>query len=212
MEICLVDAQDPPEWTQPSWHEQREWVPQYGTAVHTPRIRLAAEMVQDAVHRYGVRSVVELGAHDGGMCKAMGTLPWQVIPAPRPTYHGYEITDAALSHAVADGIDVRKADILRDELDLGEHTPPNLVVLTEVLEHLAQPHELLRRLQPRVDYLLASVPIDETRDKHYEYHAWAWDRAGFSALLAACGYVVLGRRYLHQPIGTQVALCRGGAP
>lgn len=63
-----------------------------------------------------------------------------------------------------------------------------LATMTEVLEHLEDPHGFLRRLP--CERLIASVPVNETPAEHCEEHVWAWDRAGFAAMLRGAGFEV----------------------
>jgi hypothetical protein len=64
----------------------------------------------------------------------------------------------------------------------------DLATMTEVLEHLDDPHGFLEGLP--CERLIASVPVNETPDAHCEEHVWAWDRAGFAAMLRDAGFEV----------------------
>jgi hypothetical protein len=59
-----------------------------------------------------------------------------------------------------------------------------------MLEHLLDPHTLLRAIPPG-SILIASSPYTETGDQHYEFHAWAWDMVGYRALMTGCGWTPL---------------------
>jgi hypothetical protein len=57
-----------------------------------------------------------------------------------------------------------------------------LTVLTEVLEHLADPHGTLQWVAANTHWVVASSPHDETPEHHGPEHAWAWDMEGYAAM------------------------------
>jgi hypothetical protein len=66
----------------------------------------------------------------------------------------------------------------------------DVYVMTEVLEHLADPHRMVRRVHNRWAHLIASSPWTETYDSHDECHAWAWDKEGYAKMIADAGFTV----------------------
>lgn len=64
-----------------------------------------------------------------------------------------------------------------------------VAVLSEVLEHMVDPHGFLKRLDTK--YLVASVPNGETPEQHYPYHLWGWDMEGFQKVLEDAGYEIM---------------------
>ena len=123
----------------------------------------------------GVATVTELGCGDGALLARMPS--WL-------TGWGYELGAGDVKMARSRGLDVRQADILADDLEYGD-----LLIVSEVLEHLADPHKFLLSLPDRL--LIASSPSGETGDWHNPVHAWAWDTDGFRALLGDAGWRVL---------------------
>jgi trans-aconitate methyltransferase len=126
-----------------------------------------------------VRSVTDLGCGDGALLALLAT----VMPAGLPMW-GYEINAGDVAYARGRGLDVRQASILDPGLEYGD-----LLIATEVLEHLADPEAFLRGLPGKL--LIVSSPSAETGDWHNPIHAWAWDMAGYSALLQRSGWTVL---------------------
>jgi len=77
-----------------------------------------------------------------------------------------------------------------DILDSFEKFPRvNVVVLTEILEHLPDPDLIVREARAKGDFLLASSPVIEAneRDDNPE-HLWGFDEEGYAELLSANGW------------------------
>jgi hypothetical protein len=123
----------------------------------------------------GITAVTELGCGDGSL---LALLP------PHLQRWGYEIGAGDVRVARERGLDVRQADILAGGLEYG-----GLLVVSEVLEHLAGPQAFLEALPPRL--LIASSPSAETGAWHNPVHAWAWDAGGYADLLGRSGWRVL---------------------
>jgi hypothetical protein len=64
-----------------------------------------------------------------------------------------------------------------------------MVTLSEVVEHLADPHQFLSTLPG--DTLVVSSPSAETDEWHYADHAWAWDLDGYRDLVSNAGWHVV---------------------
>lgn len=141
-----------------------------------PRIHMTADMIRGA--RQPSEAVCELGCNAGHLLELIGPPCW-----------GYDIGNGPLAVARAAGRDARRADITTADLALAE-----IVVLSEVLEHLDDPHGMLARLnRDPVRVVIASSPYLETGDRAYEQHCFAWDLDGYSALLEGAGFTVTQR-------------------
>lgn len=159
---------------------------------HRPRLLAAANYVHLATEN-SPRTVVDLGCGDGGLLSLVQALPgvtkawgydWQ--PSNEDGWNQRGV--------IAETVDVFGVD--RDRIDLGFGS---VVVTTEVLEHLADPHGAVKWLghDDRVSYLVASSPWAESPMMHDECHAWAWDLAGYADLLRQGGFTVTR----HEPVG-----------
>jgi hypothetical protein len=63
------------------------------------------------------------------------------------------------------------------------------IVLTEILEHLADPDALLRLARTKTDWLVASSPIvPEGIEDHTDQHLWSFDMAGYREMLEEAGW------------------------
>jgi hypothetical protein len=132
---------------------------------------------------------IDFGAGNGGLLEITD------IPDKR----GVDFQPANVADARRRGRPVEHFDfIAADALPYAQ-----VASLTEVLEHLDDPHSLLRRLD--CDWLVASVPNNETPDRHWFGHTWGWDVAGFVTLIADAGFEVAAHVQMHN---TQHVLAR----
>jgi hypothetical protein len=63
----------------------------------------------------------------------------------------------------------------------------DLFILSETLEHLDNPGEVLKQIRNKTKYLLLSTPQDNWDDENEE-HYWAWDKEGVEQLLIDAGF------------------------
>lgn len=65
--------------------------------------------------------------------------------------------------------------------------PVDLFILSETLEHVDNPAEVLKKIRKKTRYLLLSTPQDNWDDENPE-HYWAWDKEGVEELLKETGF------------------------
>lgn len=167
------------EWRLPGEDHictSRPWMDLANQPGFPQRAKMTAELVRLAAALSGAATVTDLGCGDGSL---LAMLPAHL------TAWGYEAGAGDVAHARYRGLDVRQADILLDDLEDGE-----LIVASEVLEHLEDPVAFLKSL-PHDPPLIASSPSAETGDWHNRIHSWAWDLEGYRDLLERGGYHVL---------------------
>jgi hypothetical protein len=190
MEHRLFDPADPPEWLDPEWWRDREHCDHLGspTGAHVARLRAAAAFATRATLMTDYTAapyIVDLGAGDGALLS--------LLPVPlREKSFGYDIIRADVMYATdVRGAKVWARNVAKALNDDGSvlHLGP-VVVLTEVLEHMADPHAFLAKLhaRPEVRYVVASSPFQETPEKHEWNHAWCWDTEGYRAMFDAAGF------------------------
>lgn len=175
------DPTDPPEWLDSRWWIDTPNCNHLDNRVHKARLEVAAAKAVQAAFIMGTHTIVDLGAGDGGLLS--------ILPEPyRSQSYGYEIIADSVRYARdVRNVDVEQRDVLREPID--HH---GVCVATEMLEHLGDPHEFLRRLMDAgVDHLIASSPHSETVEGHHEWnHAWAWDCDGYRAMFEETGWTV----------------------
>lgn len=188
----------------PEWYEGREHAPHREQPPHWDRMDAAADLVTKAVRDFDVCSVVDLGAGDGGLLGTVVKHCEGFLPADR--FHGYDLMEPNVMYGqITRGIDVRLGNFLTEDIEWC-----HLTLITEVLEHLEDPHAAVRMIAEHSDYIVASSPVTETSESHTPEHAWCWDAEGYEALLAQGGYTdVLEIRMVENgDMGFQVWLAR----
>lgn len=165
-----------PDYTTPQWYEGREHAPHLEQEAHRGRLTASAGLVALTAATRGYRTVVDLGAGDGGLLSLLG---------PAMTGWGYDLMPANLDAAKDRGVDVRYGDVLADPIEWGD-----IAVCTEMLEHLVDPHGFVRAVGEHARALVCSSPWQERPGTAYEFHTWAWDFDGYRALVEQGGFVV----------------------
>lgn len=173
-----------PEYTTPQWYADREHAPHLEQPSHRERLMQTAAYVAQAAFGRGLRTVVDLGAGDGGLLSLLGSglHAW-----------GYDLMPANVDAAKDRGVDVRFGDVLTADLFWGQ-----IAVCTEVLEHLVDPHAFVRRIAEHAEVLVCSSPADERPGRAYEFHTFAWDEQGYRALVEQAGFTVTAYRRVNR--------------
>jgi len=187
MEARLFPEGTVPEWTTPEWYAGRETAPHLEQEGHRERLLLSARFIEDALARGG-HNVLDVGAGDGGLLSLVAD------KTPGVAY-GFDLQQTNVDAAVSRGADVRLVDAVAEDDwagDVWESSTSTVLVATEMLEHLVDPHAFVRLMHDSgAKWLVASSPYTETAESHYEFHTWAWDLAGYRALLENNGWTVL---------------------
>ena len=176
-----------PEWTTPVWYAAREAAPHLEQEGHRERLLLTAEFVNS------VRPdlVIDVGCGDGGLLS--------IINLPLDNLVGYDLQQSNVDAALERGIVINLADVVGDQWwtkanrdRILEYSSQTLIVASEMLEHLIDPHAFVRQLHDSgAQWLVATSPYTETAASHYEYHTWAWDLAGYKKMLEDNGWRVV---------------------
>ena len=159
------------------FHRDRARAPHLEQDAHRPRLVRAAQLIREI----DPRGVVDLGCGDGGLLSLLAQAP------PIPAW-GYDFQPSNQDGWAERGVTAELHDVF------GTWTVPRwaeLAVLTEVLEHLADPHAALAWVARHVGYVVASSPWGEGPGAHPEEHAWAWDVPGYAALFAGADLTVI---------------------
>jgi len=171
-----------------TFHEHRERAPHLEQWVHQGRLKLAADMVREAVDHVETRItspcvVIDLGCGDGGLLSLISRLPWV-------SAKGYDFQP---SNKI--GWDERNVVAFAKNFveEFSEIPDADVYVMTEVLEHLTDPHGFVRKIRARGDrvQLVASSPWTEHAGSHDACHAWAWDQEGYKQLMWQAGFKVV---------------------
>lgn len=178
-----------PHVSTPEYHRDRERAPHLEQPWHQPRLHAAAGFVLDFGSRHLERgsteplTVSDLGCGDGGLLSLLRGSPdlgrcW-----------GYDFQPSNQVGWTERGVEAYARDVFGQDWD--DVMIGDVVAMTEVLEHLADPHQVLRLLRDRgAARLVCSSPWNEDPGNHSDCHAWAWDKAGYRDLLETNGWNV----------------------
>lgn len=197
------------------FHEHRDRAPHIDQPTHRPRLDKAVDFVLRARDRIlaadvtrtprptgtgdasRVVDVVDLGCGDGGLLSLLKEWAWSFA-----TY-GYDFQPTNQAGWKERRVEARALNFVEDWWEVQN---ADIYVITEVLEHLRSPHEMVRLIRVRGAHIVASSPWTEHVASHDECHAWAWDPDGYAKLMTDNGFDVI----LHERVGMfQVIL---GAP
>jgi 2-polyprenyl-3-methyl-5-hydroxy-6-metoxy-1,4-benzoquinol methylase len=145
---------------------------------HRDRLNRTLHYAEFAKHGLNCLTFSDLGCGDGGLVEAaarQGLNIWGYDMQPKNIEY-------AQTHRIAD---VRLTNFETDDTVVyGDCS-----ILSEVLEHVSDPHGIVQNLPSRV--IIASSPFGETDEQHYEFHNWAWDYYGYADLIRGGGYKIL---------------------
>jgi hypothetical protein len=165
-----------PYFTTPEFFEAHPWISPVHQLGHAERTAMVANLIRTFVADYDISSLVDLGCGDGSLLGQLKDIPISMW--------GYDAGTQNRQRAIDEGLDVRQADLLTTTLEYGE-----LIVATEVVEHLVDPRKFIAGLPG--DRLVLSSPSAETGDWHYEHHSFAWDMPGYAAMISDCGWCII---------------------
>lgn len=190
---------DVPYVSTAEFHADRPRAPHLEQEFHQGRLYRAAEFVRLITDRQPVkdRMVSDLGCGDGGLLsllKGPGDISawgYDFSPANSAGWAERDVNGTAL--------DVFGADW--DRVSIGR-----VAVMTEVLEHVADPHGVLHRVRERgAKWLVCSSPWNENQNNHCEEHAWAWNLEGYVNMIQNAGWTI----ERHEQVGLfQVVLAK----
>lgn len=187
------------------YHEFRESADHINQNFHRDRLLFSKEMIFDLKNKFDIKNVCDLGCGNGGLLKELDF----------KDYIGFDITPANIQYGknlynlsniflfnFIDEIDIyqNKYDELKFKQNL---LKKDLYIMTETLEHLEDPHGMLKKVSQLCKYAHFSVPSNETIHNSYELHIWVWDTEGFSNMIKQ-NYDILDHKEFS---GTQYINC-----
>ena len=176
---------DVPFVSTAEFHADRERAPHLEQAFHRERMLLAAEFVRMAVRDLGNTgdlTVSDLGCGDGGLLSLVQN------EAGIGEAWGYDFCPANEAGWEERAVQATALDVFGK--DTGIVGIGDIVVMTEVLEHLHKPHWALRWARQEGKRLVCSSPWNERPGAHSAEHAWAWDLEGYAAMIEAAGWTI----------------------
>ena len=172
------------------FHADRERAPHLEQPWHRPRLETAAGFVRGiAAEWLHDATVSDLGCGDGGLLSLLKDCP-DVAAS-----WGYDFSPANAAGWTERGVQALALDVFG--ADRGQVRFGDITVMTEVLEHVADPRRELRTAAEHSRYLVCSSPWNERPGNHSPEHAWAWDLDGYRSMIESCGWNVLQQ----EPVG-----------
>jgi hypothetical protein len=173
----LWEGDEPPFFTTTEFFAAHPWISPAHQIGHAERMQMVHAAFQNLYALDpSIKTLTDLGCGDGSFLDLVSYAPVRSW--------GYDAGVSNVEHARDKGLDVRRADIINDDLLYGD-----VVTATEVVEHLVDPHTFLRHLPGK--YLITTSPSAETDVWHYEHHAWAWDMPGYIKLVEDAGWSII---------------------
>jgi 2-polyprenyl-3-methyl-5-hydroxy-6-metoxy-1,4-benzoquinol methylase len=182
-----------PVHTTAAWYAGRERAPHLEQAGHAERLHEAAAQVHAAAREFFDRepTVSDLGAGDGGLLSLLDSDLFKAV-------WGYDLAQENVDGAWRDrGVNVELGDVVEGWCQLAGFDQRTRIrfgdisVATEMLEHLVDPHGLVRTVAEHSRVIVASSPWTERPGAAYEFHTWAWDPHGYRAMLEQGGFEVV---------------------
>lgn len=180
-QVPLIDLDNPPDWTRPEWFLDCPNEPHIDTPFHHGRLMMASQAATIAIMSDSkVKTVADFGAGDGGLLETLKGFT-------EVDMWGYDLSRPSIDYAFHHrGINIERRDVINTEPEW-----PDLAIVTEFLEHLVDPFTFVRRAAEHCGWIVASSPFTETLEHHYPLHCWAFDLAGYRALLEDAGFEVV---------------------
>lgn len=170
------------------FHKDRERARHLEQPGHRERLLKAADFIRAAAKLIDLNvSVSDLGCGDGGLLS--------VICRYVPDVWGYDFGPANVAGWAERGINAELLDVFGEDSERVRFGA--ITAVTEVLEHLTDPHGAIQWIGKNSRFVVASSPWDEGPWGFDECHAWAWDMQGYRDLISDGGYRILR----HEQVG-----------
>lgn len=128
---------------------------------HIQRVEFTREFIKEIMAERDIRTVADLSCGDGAIALGVGAEEWylgDIVPGDHCGFHG------AIEETVQQIPNV------------------GLFILSETLEHVDDPLDLLMKIHDKADTLVLTTPLGEVDDGNPQ-HYWGWDLDGIEGLL-----------------------------
>jgi len=142
------------------------------------RVYLAGAYALALIKFNNLQRIVDYGCGTGGLLRFLKH------NLPDRTYLGYDLVADNVRFCKDNGISAEQKDITHENLYYGD-----LAIITEVLEHLLDPREFLNKI-PKGTWLIATVPCNESGDRHDPSHIQVWEGDSFVKMISDCGFII----------------------
>lgn len=151
---------------------------------HRPRLMQVLDFVEQLVREDSSLTICDFGCGNGGLIREIEKkLPNKIW--------GYDLLPANVqdAHSKGNAENITYKDFI---VDVQGIEYPDVAICTEILEHLVDPDEFVRRLlDNNVQCIVASSPDYETPNYHAPFHLWVFNGDSYKDMFEQAGWKVL---------------------
>ena len=173
---------DKPHSHDAEWYFDREVADHINETGHRPRLLKVQEYLLQLIKDHTEYTVCDFGCGNGGLVREIENKISNEI-------WGYDLCPSNVKDAHKKGSNnIFYKDFIKD-LDIRYS---DIVICTEVLEHLVNPDEfIIKLLKNDVKYIIASSPNYETPTNYEPYHLWVFNGDSYKDMFVDAGWNVI---------------------
>ncbi len=173
---------DKPHSHDAEWYKDRELADHINQPHHMGRLYNAYSLLEEIMAQEEIKTIADFGCGNGGLMRKIKE------NFPSVEIWGYDLAPSNVEDALSKGSDVTLKDfVIESDLKYSQ-----VVICTEVLEHLVDPDAFLKKLLDNgVKYVIASSPNYETPTSHEEYHLWVFQGNSYAEMFEQVGWEVV---------------------
>ena len=180
---------DTPHSHDAEWYKDREVADHINQEGHRHRLMKVKDYVLELVGTDESITIADFGCGNGGLMREIEK------SIPNNKIWGYDLCPANVedSHQKGNTENIKYLDFVNEDVEF-----PNIVISTEVLEHLVDPDAFIKRLLDNgVEYIVASSPDYETPTYHAPFHLWVFNGDSYKEMFEQQGWEVLEHKKEH---------------
>jgi 2-polyprenyl-3-methyl-5-hydroxy-6-metoxy-1,4-benzoquinol methylase len=174
---------DKPHSHDAEWYKDREAVDHINQSNHRPRLLQVQDYLIELLAKHPNYTICDFGCGNAGLVREIQSKVSNKI-------WGYDLCPANVKDAHSKGNEnnVFYTDFINDN----NLEYPDIVICTEVLEHLVDPDAFITKLLNNgVKYIIASSPNYETPTNHEPYHLWVFNGDSYKEMFIDTGWDVI---------------------
>lgn len=165
------------------WYKYRDVADHINQINHRPRLIQVQEYLLELLENHPNYTICDFGCGNAGLIREIQSKVTNKL-------WGYDLCPANVNdaHQKGNSDNVFYKDFIND----ADINYPDIVICTEVLEHLVDPDSFIKKLLNNgVKYIIASSPDYETPNNHEPYHLWVFNGDSYKHMFIDAGWDVL---------------------